>query len=67
MSQTEWLHLAVAARQAARNGRTTRQEIEYLTVHGILHLLGYDHAEPAEHAVMFALNDRLIADWNASR
>jgi len=57
----------VAARQAARNGRTTRQEIEYLTVHGILHLLGYDHAEPAEHAVMFALNDRLIADWNASR
>ncbi|MCL1840244.1 MAG: rRNA maturation RNase YbeY [Propionibacteriaceae bacterium] len=57
----------VAARQAARNGRTTRQEIEYLTVHGILHLLGYDHAEPSEHAVMFALNDRLIADWNASR
>jgi len=57
----------VAARQAARNGRTTRQEIEYLTVHGILHLLGYDHAEPAEQAVMFALNDRLIADWNARR
>jgi rRNA maturation RNase YbeY len=57
----------VAARQAARNGRSTRQEIEYLTVHGILHLLDYDHAEPAEHAVMFALNDRLIADWNASR
>jgi probable rRNA maturation factor len=56
----------VAAAQASRNGRTTRQEIEYLTVHGILHLLGYDHAEPAEHAVMFALNDRLIADWNAS-
>jgi len=56
-----------AAAQAARNGRTARQEIEYLMVHGILHLLGYDHAEPAEQAVMFALNDRLIADWNASR
>jgi len=58
---------AVATRQAARNGRTARQEIEYLTVHGILHLLGYDHAEPADAAVMFALNDRLVADWNASR
>jgi len=58
---------AFAARQAVVNGRKTRAEIEYLLVHGMLHLLGYDHATPSEKAVMFALGDRLIADWNAQR
>jgi probable rRNA maturation factor len=32
-------------------------------VHGILHLLGYDHAEPDEHRVMFGLQDDLLAQW----
>ena len=36
-------------------------------VHGILHLLGYDHAEPADKQLMFALNDRLIDDWMRQR
>ena len=40
----------VAARQGATAGHGTEAEIELLTVHGILHLLGYDHAEPEEHA-----------------
>lgn len=56
---------AVTARQAAENGRTTEQEADYLLIHGLLHLLGYDHAEPDEHAVMFGLNDRIIEDWTA--
>ena len=54
-------------RQAADSGRTPEAEADYLLVHGLLHLLGYDHAEPAEHATMFALNDRLIAAWDAHR
>jgi len=58
---------AVTARQAAENGRNPRQEAEYLLIHGILHLLGYDHAAPAEKAVMFAMNDRLAAAWAAAR
>jgi probable rRNA maturation factor len=54
---------AVAERQAAEAGHPTSQEVELLTVHGILHLLGYDHAEPEEHAEMFGLQDRLLAEW----
>jgi probable rRNA maturation factor len=54
----------VTAAQAAENGRTAEAEADYLLVHGLLHLLGHDHAEPAEKKVMFDLNDRLIAAWN---
>jgi len=56
---------AVAERQATEAGHGTDAEIELLTVHGILHLLGYDHAEPEEHAEMFGLQDRLLAQWRA--
>jgi probable rRNA maturation factor len=53
----------VAARQAAGAGHTELDEIRLLTTHGILHLLGYDHAEPEEHQAMFALQARLLAEW----
>jgi probable rRNA maturation factor len=52
----------VAARQARDHGRTAEGELDLLLVHGILHLLGYDHAEPAERADMFALTDALLAE-----
>jgi probable rRNA maturation factor len=51
----------VAAEQAAAHGGGTEAELELLLVHGILHLLGYDHAEPDERQVMFSLTDRLLA------
>lgn len=57
----------ITAAQAADHGRTPEAESDYLLVHGLLHLLGYDHAEPAEHAQMFGLNDQLIAAWDAHR
>ena len=57
----------VTAAQASENGRTPEGEADYLLVHGLLHLLGHDHAEPEEKKVMFGLNDRIIADWDASR
>jgi len=57
----------VTNRQAAENGREPRQEAEYLLIHGLLHLLGHDHAEPEEKAVMFSLNDRIIALWEIER
>jgi len=53
--------------QAPENGREPADEIEYLLVHGLLHLLGHDHAEPAEKSVMFGLNDRLITEWRRAK
>jgi len=58
---------AVAERQATEAGHPTKDEIDLLTVHGILHLLGYDHAEPEEHKEMFGLQDRLLTEWRAER
>ena len=56
---------AVAVRQGATAGHGTEAELELLTVHGILHLLGYDHAEPEEHKEMFGLQARLLDEWRA--
>lgn len=56
-----------AARQAPDNGNSTLGEVELLTVHGILHLLGYDHAEPDEHKEMFGLQAQLLTGWRASQ
>jgi probable rRNA maturation factor len=53
----------IAARQGESAGHGTQAELDLLTVHGILHLLGYDHAEPDEHAEMFGLQDELLAAW----
>jgi probable rRNA maturation factor len=57
----------VAAVQAAEADHEVQDEIDLLCTHGILHLLGYDHAEPDEHATMFGLQDRLLASWRAEQ
>lgn len=55
----------VAAAQARQAGHSTQAELEMLCVHGILHLLGYDHADPEEEAEMFGLQAELLRDWRA--
>jgi probable rRNA maturation factor len=57
---------AIAVRQGEAAGHGTVAEIELLTTHGILHLLGYDHAEPEEHAEMFGLQDEILGEWRAA-
>ena len=54
---------AFAADQAASSGHPLAHELALLTVHGCLHLLGYDHAEPAEEREMFGLQNELLGEW----
>ena len=58
---------AVAADQAAQAGHSLNDELHLLTVHGCLHLLGYDHAEPAEEREMFRLQNELLDTWRDHR
>ncbi|WP_433478076.1 rRNA maturation RNase YbeY [Spirillospora sp. CA-142024] len=58
---------AVAERQAREAGHSTEAELELLCAHGILHLLGYDHAEPEEHREMFGLQAELLTSWREKR
>jgi probable rRNA maturation factor len=51
---------SVAAAQAPRYRRSAHDELRLLTVHGLLHLLGMDHAEPGEEREMFTLTDHLL-------
>jgi len=57
----------VATEQAREAHRPVIDELELLCTHGILHLLGFDHAEPDERATMFGLQDRLLESWRAER
>ena len=57
----------VAADQARAAGHSTIEELLLLETHGILHLLGYDHAEPEEEKEMFALQRRLLPTFLAGR
>ena len=57
----------VAQRQAEAAGHSLDDELALLLTHGILHLIGYDHLEPDEHAEMFGLQARLLAEWVAAR
>ena len=56
-----------AAIQANTAGHTLGHELALLTIHGVLHLLGYDHAEPDEAKEMFALQHRLLEEWVADQ
>ena len=57
----------VAARQAAESGHSAAEEMLLLATHGMLHLLGYDHATDAEREIMFALQRKLLLTFLATR
>lgn len=56
----------VAATQAVTAGHETINEVLLLTTHGILHLLGYDHAEPDEEKEMFGLQREILTAFYES-
>lgn len=54
-----------AQAQAKAAGNSLQEELELLTVHGVLHLLGFDHRETEEHKVMFSKQDELLSEWRS--
>ena len=54
----------VAEAQAAVAKHSTMDELILLTTHGLLHLLGFDHAEPEEKAVMWAAQSEILRGLN---
>jgi len=56
------LCMPVIRAQSKRTGLSVKGELGYMIVHGVLHLLGYDHMKKSEEAEMFALQDSLFAE-----
>jgi len=60
------LCMPVIRRQSRRTGLSEKGELGYMIVHGVLHLLGYDHVKKSEEVEMFALQDSLYAELEKS-
>ena len=56
-----------ANKNALKVNSSLQNELELLTVHGVLHLLVYDHMKADEKEVMFALQDKYLTEWRAKR
>jgi probable rRNA maturation factor len=54
------LAYGVCAREAEQQGKTLSQHLMHLTVHGVLHLLGYDHEDDGEAEAMEALERSIL-------
>ena len=61
------ISLPTATRQAAEHDRPIIQEVTFLLAHGLLHLLGYDHANRREEQDMKARTEGLLAAVDAAR
>lgn len=57
--------LPVIRRQARRTGLSERQELGYMIIHGVLHLLGFDHMKKTDEAEMFSLQDGIFQELTA--
>ncbi len=57
----------VAQRQAESAGHSIEHEIYILAAHGLLHILGYDHADKDEEKVMFELQETIVKKWEAGQ
>ena len=54
-------------RQAIEYGHSEKRELSFLTVHGLLHLLGYDHMTKSDEEIMFALQEMILDDQDIKR
>lgn len=62
-----YISIDKAREQAVEYGHSLLRELCFLTIHGILHLLGYDHMEASEEKIMFELQERILNDYGIKR
>lgn len=56
-----YICLDVAKKQAAEYGHPLDRELRFLFVHGLLHLLGYDHMKKEDEEIMFPLQEKILS------
>lgn len=62
-----YICLKRAKDQAKEYGHSILRELSFLTVHGLLHLLGYDHMEEYDEKIMFELQERILDEYGIKR
>ena len=62
-----YISIDKAIEQAKEYGHPLLRELCFLTIHGILHLLGYDHMEKEDEEVMFGLQERILSEYGIKR
>jgi len=56
-----YICLDVAKRQAEEYGHSLNRELRFLFIHGLLHLLGYDHMTKEDEEIMFPLQEKILS------
>ncbi len=62
-----YISIDKARSQAVEYGHSLKREISFLAIHGLLHLLGYDHMKPEDEKVMFDLQDKILDSYGIKR
>ena len=62
-----YICLKRAKDQSIEYGHSFLREISFLTIHGLLHLLGYDHMESDEEKIMFQLQERILSEYGIKK
>ena len=62
-----YISIDKARSQAVEYGHSLKREISFLAIHGLLHLLGYDHMNPEDEKIMFDLQDKILNSYGIKR
>ncbi len=62
-----YISIDKAKEQAVSYGHSLLRELAFLSIHGLLHLLGYDHMEEEDEKEMFELQERLLEEYGIKR
>lgn len=62
-----YISIDKAKEQAEEYGHALLRELCFLTIHGILHLLGYDHMKKEDEEIMFGLQERILTEYGIKR